>query len=496
MRKAKIVATLGPATPDQTTIEALVTAGVNVFRINMSHGDYDSANRFFDMARQAGQELQQPLAILIDLAGPKIRTGKLEGGQSVQLYANDLFTITSRDVLGTNKEISVNYPEIILHAKPGTRLLFEDGAIEMTVEQTTDTDLICRVLNDGLLGEHKGINLPGLRLPIPSLTEKDRKDLAWATNKGADFIGLSFVRTSDDCRQAQDLIRANGGQAQLIAKIEMAEAIANIDAIIEAADAVMVARGDLGVETSVELVPVYQKMIIEKANLAGKTVITATQMLQSMIHELRPTRAEASDVANAIWDGSDAVMLSNETAVGGHPLVAAKTMARIIEEAEAGRPITRPKRRRSLLGGLDRFQHALSSASLLAAEEGSTQTISIITETGQMARSVAMLRPMQRIIALTLSPHIANQLALTWGVESIVHPPCQTTDELIATSERALLERGIATEGERIVLMAGRLSGLGLSSSIKLHVIGNHEMSLKTKLAVPVKTNRDHQSPA
>lgn len=475
MRKAKIVATIGPATADQTTLEALLSAGTNVFRLNMSHiprGEYQAAESLFDAARAAILSLRQPAAMLVDLSGPKLRTGKLEGGEPIHLKANQLFTLTARDIVGNDKEVSVNYPEIIFHTKPGARVLFEDGAIELTVEQVTERELICRVLNDGDLGERKGINLPGVTLPIASLTDKDKEDLAWAARKGADFIALSFVQTSEDCLHAKELIQKSGSHAKLVAKIEMAEAIRNIDSIIEAADAIMVARGDLGVETSVEMVPVYQKMIIEKANVAGRPVITATQMLQSMVHSPRPTRAEASDVANAVWDGSDAVMLSNETAVGEHPVVVVATMARIIEEAEIGRPIATPGRDQRDSHQQDSFLRAISAASLLAAEESRAEIIAVFTESGQMARSLAMLRPRQRVVALTMSPVTQNQLALSWGTETIIHAPCKTTKELIQAGEQALLENGMARDGEQIVMLAGRLSGLGLSSSIKLHTLG------------------------
>ncbi len=472
MRKAKIVATLGPATAEPSIIRALLSAGANVCRINMSHGDYETNGMAFDAARAAAKELNRPLAILVDLAGPKIRTGRLEGGQPIELKKDELLSITSREIIGNAKEISTNHPEIIFHAKAGARVLIEDGAIELIVEQTTETDLICRVLNDGLLGEHKGINLPGLSLPIMSITDKDREDMAWALRKGADFIGLSFVRSGTDCQHALDMIKAAGSSAKLIAKIEMAEAITNIDSIIETADAVMVARGDLGVETSVEMVPVYQKMIIEKANIAGKTVITATQMLLSMVHEPRPTRAEASDVANAVWDGTDAVMLSNETAVGDHPVTVVKTMAQIIEKAEAGRPIAAPGRSQQHPGRRDNFQPALSAAALLAADKSDVQTIAVFTETGQMARSLAQFRPKQHVIALTQSASVRDQLAAVWGVEAMVYPACQSTKKLIEVGERTLGEARLVKNGEMIILMAGRLSGLGLSSSIKMHKVG------------------------
>ena len=321
------------------------------------------------------------------------------------------------------------------------------------------------------MGERKGINLPGIQLPIPSLTDKDRRDLQWAVRQGADYIALSFVRKAEDCIEAQSLIRAAGGRAPLIAKIEKAEAIDRLDEITGAAEGVMVARGDLGVETSVELVPVYQKRIIEGANIAGKFVITATQMLQSMVQNPSPTRAEASDVANAVWDGTDAVMLSNETAAGKHPVAAVATMARIVQSAETGRKGA--AHARHLIGQQSgRFSRALCEAAVFAADEMQVRTIAVFTISGLMARRLSTLRPTQRIIALTPSRDVQNELALIWGVESVVHPVSGTTEDLVRTGERALLEAGIVQPNELIVLMAGKLSGIELSSSMKLHTVG------------------------
>ncbi|MDQ3253198.1 MAG: pyruvate kinase, partial [Acidobacteriota bacterium] len=310
MRRAKILATLGPASREPAVLEALLAAGMNAVRINMSHGDQEEHAETIKRARAAAERMKRPLAVLVDLSGPKIRTGVLKGGQPVMLEANSLFTITTRSVVGDAREVSTNYPGMARDVRPGARLLLDDGAIELNVESTNETDLICRVINSGVLAERKGINLPGIQLPIPSLTDKDRGDLQFAVRQGADYIALSFVRRAEDVVETKSLIAAAGSKAPLVAKIEKAEAIDHLAEIIAATDGVMVARGDLGVETSVELVPVYQKRIIEEANQAGKFVITATQMLQSMISSPTPTRAEASDVANAVWDGSDAVMLS------------------------------------------------------------------------------------------------------------------------------------------------------------------------------------------
>jgi pyruvate kinase len=356
--------------------------------------------------------------------------------------------------------------------KPGSRLLIDDGAIALKVESTTDTDVICTVIDGAVLGERKGINLPGVSLPIDSLTEKDIVDLKWAVEQSADYIALSFVRSANDCVRAKDLIKEAGGHAPLIAKIEKAEAIDHLDDIIAAADGLMVARGDLGVETSVELVPVYQKRIIEKSILAGKMVITATQMLQSMVTSPRPTRAEASDVANAVWDGTDCLMLSNETATGIYPVATVETMARIIETAESGRE-PQPGNFAKWVGKQSgRVSRALCEAAAFAAAEMGTRVTAVFTASGLMARRLSTLRPEQRIVALTQSPEVRAELTLIWGVEPLLTPPAQSTEEMLKAGEKTLLEAGAVSNGEMIVVMAGRLSGLGLSSSVTILTVG------------------------
>jgi pyruvate kinase len=472
MSKAKILATLGPASRDQAAIESLLSAGANGVRINMSHGTREEQAESIARARAAAENLKRPLAVLVDLSGPKIRTRQLKDGKPVTLHAGDLFILTTLDILGDEKIVATNYPDLPRVVQPGTRLLLDDGAIALVVESSTKTDVICRVINGGILGERKGINLPGVPLPIDSLTQKDLTDLKWAVEQNVDYIALSFVRTAEDCSRAQSLIREAGGRAPLVAKIEKAEAIDHLDEIIATADAVMVARGDLGVETSVELVPVYQKRIIEKALQAGKMVITATQMLQSMVTNPRPTRAEASDVANAVWDGTDALMLSNETASGLYPVAAVETMCRIIESAEAGREPAPDKITKWAGRQSGRVSRALCEAAAFAAEEMGTKVTAVLTESGLMARRLSALRPEQRIIALTNSPEVQNELALIWGVESLIVPKAETTEEMLKLGEKTLLESGAVEKGEMIVVMAGRLSGLGLSSSVTLFTVG------------------------
>lgn len=472
MRKAKILATLGPASREPAVLEAMIAAGVNAIRINMSHGDQETQAETIRRARAAAAIMHRPLSVLVDLCGPKIRTGMLAGGGPVALVEGASFVLTERPVPGDAAEVSTNYPGMAQAVKPGARLLLDDGAMELVVERTTDTDLVCRVVVGGQLNERKGINLPGSQLPIPSMTAKDRLDLVWAVAQNADYIALSFVRTAEDCLEAKKAIADAGGRARLVAKIEKAEAIDNLDAIIEATDAVMVARGDLGVETSPELVPVYQKRIIRKANDAGKIVVTATQMLQSMVTSQRPTRAEASDVANAVWDGSDAVMLSNETAVGSYPVLAIATMARIIESAESGAPPDGHVIDRWLGTQTGRVSRAICEAAAFAAEEMKTKTTAVFTESGLMARRLSALRPNQQIVALTSSPDVRNELSLIWGVMPLIHRPGDSTEAILHLGEKTLLEAGVVEQGEVLVMMAGRLSGLGLSSSVVIYRIG------------------------
>ena len=472
MRRAKILITLGPASRERETVEQLIAAGANGVRINMSHGTHEEKAVDIERARAAAKKLGRPIAVLVDLSGPKIRTGELKDDQPVKLVSGAAFTITTRPVLGDEHQVSTNYPDLPRVVKPGTRMLLDDGALSLIVESATDTDVVCRVIDGGLLAERKGINLPGVALPIDSLTEKDRGDLKWAVEQDADYIALSFVRRASDCEHAKKLISEAGGRAPLIAKIEKAEAIDHLDEIIAAADGVMVARGDLGVETSVELVPVYQKRIIERSIKAGKMVITATQMLQSMVTNPRPTRAEASDVANAVWDGTDCVMLSNETATGAYPTSAVATMARIIESAEAGKQESNGQILRWTGRQSGRVSRALSEAAAFAADEMGTRVTAVFTASGLMARRLSSLRHDQRIIALTHKPEVLSELALIWAVEPLLVIKAQTTEEMLKIGEQRLLDAGVVEKGEVIVVMAGRLSGLGLSSSVTIFTVG------------------------
>jgi len=474
LRRAKILITLGPASREPEIVEQLIAAGANGVRINMSHGTHEEKTLDIQRARAAAEKLGRPIAVLVDLSGPKIRTGELKDDEPVKLVAGAAFTITTRPIIGDANQVSTNFHDLPRVVQRGTRMLLDDGALSLIVESANDTDVVCRVIDGGLLGERKGINLPGVALPIDSLTEKDIIDLKWAVEQNADYIALSFVRRASDCENAKRLINEAGGHAPLIAKIEKAEAIDHLDEIIAAADGVMVARGDLGVETSVELVPVYQKRIIEHAIKADTMVITATQMLQSMVANPRPTRAEASDVANAVWDGTDCVMLSNETATGAYPVQAVAMMARIIESAESGKaqPADKPASWMGKQSG--RVSRALSEAAAFAADEMGTTVTAVFTASGLMARRLSSLRPNQRIVALTHRPEVLSELALIWAVEPLLISKALSTEEMLKIGELRLLEAGVVENGETIVVMAGRLSGLGLSSSVTIFTVGGN----------------------
>ncbi|MEP6787036.1 MAG: pyruvate kinase [Acidobacteriota bacterium] len=498
MRKAKILATLGPASNQQSIIETMLIAGLNAVRINMSHGSQEEHAETIRLARAAAAALDKPLSVLVDLSGPKIRTKNLENGTPVILKEGQQFVITTREITGNSEHVSTNFLHLPEAVEPGARILLDDGAIELIVEAKTETDVLTRVVTGGPLAERKGINLPNTPLPIPSMTEKDHVDLIWAMDQNVDYVALSFVRTAEDCKEVKDIIKRLNkrklGRALLVAKIEKAEAIENLDAIIEETDGVMVARGDLGVETSVELVPVYQKRIIEKAVANDKFVITATQMLQSMIENPFPTRAEASDVANAVWDGTDAVMLSAETASGKYPVEAINTMVRIIDSAETlkAEQLRKPVKFAQPPSG--RTSQALSKAAVYAAEEMRTEKVAVFTESGLMARRLSAFRSGLQTFALTTSEDARNQLALIWGVRPFYHKDLNTegetqenidltmidllrsgsttTEELLRVGEKMLLDEGMVDPGETMIMMAGRLSGLGLSSSVIVWTIG------------------------
>ncbi len=473
MRRAKIVATIGPATSSVEQLRQLMLAGMDVARINMSHGERNTHGEVIDRIRKLSDELEKPVAIMLDLSGPKIRTGKLKGGE-VEVHEGQELRLTSEEIEGDNTRVYANYPLLAREVRPGDRILLSDGELELQVISTTDTDVVTRVIHGGVLGEHKGINLPGAQISIPSVTEKDVADLRFGIERGVDIVAQSFVRNASDCVRARELIKEFGGKARLIAKIEKPEAVDDICNILEVADGIMVARGDLAVETSTERVPVIQKRIIRDALTSEKRIITATQMLQSMIENPRPTRAEASDVSNAVLDGSDAVMLSAETAVGRFPIESVVMMDRIIRSTEEMVSPSNQMMRETIYGRRSgSYGRAIAEAAVLAAEEIGCRMIVVITESGHMARRVAALRPRQRIIALTRVVGTYRHLSALWGVEPCMLTACSpSSDDLLVCSDRTLLDRKLAERGEGVVVMAGRMSDVTISLSMKLHRVG------------------------
>lgn len=481
-RRAKIVATIGPASRTLEMIRQLVSFGLDVARINMSHGSHEEHAQVIGYLRAVSEEMKKPLAILLDLSGPKIRTGKLKGGGPVELTSGSLIAITTETLEGDATRVSCNYPYLLQDVRVGDKILLDDGLLELCAEEIKEKEIVCRVVHGGPLGERKGINLPGVPLSIPSITEKDQKDLEFGIQQRVDYVALSFVRRAADCVHAKALIEeiakaTNGHTPPLIAKIEKREALKELDEILAAADGIMVARGDLGVETATESVPVYQKEMIRKANRVGKLVITATQMLQSMVENPRPTRAEASDVANAVLDGTDAVMLSGETAAGAFPVEAIRTMDRIVRYTEEAFYkdvlLDRDRRTRDLLRmTTGSYGRALAEALVFAANEVEAPLIVVFTESGFMAQHVAALRPRQDIIAFTHVLETHRRLAAVWGTECFLLPPSSMSDQLLITADRLLLDLNLAQRGQTVVMVAGSISGVPLSNMVKLHRVG------------------------
>jgi len=463
--RTKIVATLGPASDAPERISALMEAGVDVFRLNFSHGSHaEHANRVARI-RRAARRVGANVCILQDLQGPKIRTGRLKGGSAVMLKAGRRLTITTRSLMGDADCVSTTYKALPRDVRRGDRILLDDGLLELTVVGKTQEAVHCEVAVGGPLGEHKGINLPGVLVSAPAMTAKDRRDLSFGLELGVDAIALSFVRRAADVRAARRAIRRAGCDTPIVAKIEQPEAIDDLPAILDASDGLMVARGDLGVEMAPEQVPVLQKRIIREANRWGKPVIVATQMLDSMIRNPRPTRAEASDVANAIFDGTDAVMLSGETAVGAYPVEAVRMMSRIAEEAET---VYRPVRPSPDDGQPLSVPAAMADAAVRAAEEIGAAAIVVFTLSGATARLVAQRRPACRIHAFCPAPAHCRRLALVWGVEAHAAAMADSTDALVARAGRQLRRLGAVRRGDVIVLVSGATPLPGATNSLKV----------------------------
>jgi pyruvate kinase len=468
-RHSKIVCTIGPASSSPRIIERLMHAGMDVARLNFSHGTHADHARSITALRAAAIEHEKPIAIIADLQGPKIRTGPLAGDAPVTLRAGQRFVITTARVPGDSNCVSTTFRPLPHEVHRGDRILLSDGLIELRVQQVRGQEVICEVVNGGLLGQHKGINLPGIQLRVPALTPKDREDLVFALKHDANYVAVSFVRHPEDVVLAKNLIRRAGKDTPVIAKLEKPEAIENLDAILRVADGVMVARGDLGVEMNPERVPVVQKMIVARAREARRPVITATQMLESMTANPRPTRAEASDVANAIFDGSDAVMLSAETASGKYPVEAVAMMARIIEEAEASiTEFPRP-------GMQEKLKVAETVAELVchASRELHMKLIAVFTHSGFTARLVSRYRPLVPIVAFSPEAETRRRMALIWGVMARAIVDVHKVDGLAEIAEQRLLEERLVRKGDVIGIVAGTPMGVrGTTNFMKFHVIG------------------------
>jgi pyruvate kinase len=474
-RRAKIVATLGPASNTEPVFRNLVRAGLDVVRLNFSHGTHEEKSALIQMIRKVSREEKKPLCILGDLQGPKIRTAKLVDHKPVMLIAGEKITITPREVEGTAAVVGTTFKTLAENVEQGSRILLSDGLIELRVEEVDGDDVICEIINGGKLGENKGINLPGIAVRVPSLTAKDDVDLEFALRAGVDAVAVSFVRTAEDINLVRNRVAAYGGLTWIIAKLEKPQGIEHLEAILQVADGIMVARGDLGVEVPPEKVPALQKHIIRRAADYRKPVITATQMLESMIDNPRPTRAEVSDVANAIYDGSDAVMLSGESAMGAYPVEAVKMMARIVAEAEQnislakaeGGFTARPRHRTLSVA------ETICEATAHAAEDLDLRGIAIFTESGATAIKLSKYQPIAPIYAFSSIEVTINRLNLLWGVVPVHCAKVQTTESMVELAETVLEQHGYVRKGEIIALIAGTGTKSGSTNFLRLHKLGD-----------------------
>jgi pyruvate kinase len=473
-RRAKIVCTIGPACNTEAAMRDLMRLGMDVARLNFSHGSHDDHAHNIQRLRRAAEREGRTICILQDLQGPKIRTGKLENHEPILLQTGSVVTITPKDVPGNAERISTTFPDLARELTIGARILLSDGLIELRVRAVRGDDVLCDVLNGGPLGEHKGINLPGVALSIPALTEKDRADLEFGLKHGVDAVATSFVRTAADVQLAKQILAAHRSDIPVIAKLEKPQAIDHLEEILEAADGVMVARGDLGVEMAPEKVPVIQKYIIRRAGVWRRPVITATQMLESMVENPRPTRAEASDVANAIFDGTDAVMLSAETASGAYPRESVAIMARIVVEAESNMAdFMQPRRRREnrSLSVAETICEAISHS----AEDLPMGAIAVFTETGNTARMISKYRPQTPIYAFTHSEPVLRRMNLYWGVHPVRCEQAHSAEEMVNLAERDLVRAALIKPGAVLGVVAGTRQASGSTNLMRLHVVTAEE---------------------
>ena len=471
MRKTKIICTLGPSTDQEGVLRELVANGMNVARFNFSHGSHEEHLGRFEKLKAIREELGKPVAALLDTKGPEIRLKDFKNGTEM-LEAGQTFTLTTRDVEGTKEICSITYKDLPQDVQPGGTIMLDDGLIKLQIITVNDTDIVCKVLNNGKIKNKKGVNVPGVHLSMPYMSQRDRDDIIFGAQQGFDFIAASFVRTAQDVYDIRNLLNEYDSDIRIIAKIENREGVNNIDSILAAADAVMVARGDLGVEIDFTELPGIQKTIIDRSFSFGKPIVTATQMLDSMIVNPRPTRAEISDVANAIYDGTSAIMLSGETAAGAYPVDALKTMSAIAERTEQENharfvPLTENTGKISV-------SDATAHAACLTAKDVNAAAIVTVSESGNTARLLSKYRPEQPIIACVMKEQVQRQLALSWGITPLMMPLAHSTDELIEMSTSLAKENGYLHNGELAVVTAGVPVGVsGTTNMIKIHMVGN-----------------------
>lgn len=472
MRKTKIICTLGPSTDKGDVLRELIANGMNVARFNFSHGSYEEHGGRLANLKALREELGKPVAALLDTKGPEIRLKEFKNGVEM-LEAGQTFTLTTREVEGTKEICSVTYKDLPHDVHEGGTIMLDDGLIMLRIEKVTDTDITCTVLNSGKIKSKKGVNVPGVHLSMPYLSQKDREDIIFGIQNGFDFIAASFVRTAQDVYDIRNLLNEYDSNIRIIAKIENREGVNNIDSILSAADAVMVARGDLGVEIDFTELPGIQKNIIDRSFSFGKPIVTATQMLDSMMVNPRPTRAEISDVANAIYDGTSAIMLSGETAAGAYPVEALKTMSAIAERTE-NEPHYRDERFKDAAHGQISVSDATAHAACLTARDVNAAAIVTVSESGNTARLLSKYRPTQPIIACVMNEQVQRQLSLSWGITSLLMGPAKSTDELIEMSTALAQKNGYLHNGELAVVTAGVPVGVsGTTNMIKIHMVGN-----------------------
>ena len=469
MRKTKIICTLGPSTDQEGVLRELVANGMNVARFNFSHGSHEEHLGRFEKLKAIREELGKPVAALLDTKGPEIRLKDFKNGTEM-LEAGQTFTLTTREVEGTKEICSITYKDLPQDVQPGGTIMLDDGLIKLQIVTVNDTDIVCKVLNNGKIKNKKGVNVPGVHLSMPYMSQRDRDDIIFGAQQGFDFIAASFVRTAQDVYDIRNLLNEYDSDIRIIAKIENREGVNNIDSILAAADAVMVARGDLGVEIDFTELPGIQKNIIERSFSFGKPIVTATQMLDSMIVNPRPTRAEISDVANAIYDGTSAIMLSGETAAGAYPVEALKTMSAIAERTENEEHYRAQRHAEIQISVSDATAHA----ACLTAKDVNAAAIVTVSESGNTARLLSKYRPKQPIIACVMDEQVQRQLSLSWGITSLLMGPAHSTDELIEMSTALAEKNGYLHNGELAVVTAGVPVGVsGTTNMIKIHMVGN-----------------------